>query len=433
MTSVKTERTEAGSLGQRIRTSMGFPSVRGRGLFVGSTVVDSLANGVVFAFLLIYFQQVTTVPLAEIGLAMTAGRLVAFATPPLAGIALDRWGPRKVIVLGNWISFVGVAVAAFTTDFWMIGISQLLIQVGMNLYWTSSRSLVVIASQGEEQPRWFALLGALRNVGTGVGAVVASVFFAIDSAALMRSLVGVSAFAFVIASFLLLAWNRPSRGDEEVRQIAKAEDHTSRPELPGSRGYAAVLTDRPYMLLLGLNLVFVLAAMVLPLILAVWVVDIAKLTPAWAGGLIAANTLCVALLSNLTVRLTERVNIASVLVGAFALNALSLVLLWAAGALSGGLPAGLFLVGFIAIYSAAEMLSTPYMSDLSVSMADPDHSGRYQGAFQSSWSLGMAIAPVLFTALIQLSPNVLVGLLIALCLLSVLGCFLLKRKITQNA
>ncbi|WP_426004161.1 MFS transporter [Paenarthrobacter sp. NyZ202] len=393
-------------------------------------MVDSLANGVVFAFLLIYFQQVTAVPLAEIGFAMTTGRLVALATPPLAGMALDRWSPRKVIVLGNWISFVGVGVAAFATDFWVIGISQLLIQVGMNLYWTSSRSLVAIAAQGEELPRWFALLGALRNVGTGVGAVVASLFLAVDSPVLLRSLVGGSAFAFAIASILLLAWNMSSM--EQKHRSEKARDFTSPPESPGNRGYAAVLTDSRYMLLLALNLVFVLAAMVLPLLLAVWVVDIARLAPGWAGGLIAANTLCVALLSTVAVRLTERFHPASLLIGAFALNALSLILLWAAGANSGGLAAVLFLTVFIVIYSAAEMLSTPYMSDLSVSMADSAHSGRYQGAFQSSWSLGMAMAPVLFATLLQFSPNLLIGILTVLCLLSILGCFLLKRKIAQN-
>jgi MFS family permease len=408
---------------------LGFPSLRGRGLFVSSTVVDSLANGMVFAFLLIYFQQVTDVPLSEIGLAMTIGRLLALATPPIAGIALDKWGSRRVVVVGNLISFIGVGLSAMTTGVWQIALSQLLIQVGLNFYWTSSRDLVSMAANGEELPRWFGLLGALRNVGIGAGSVVASAFLALQSDSLMRGLVAFSAFAFVAASILLMLWKRSTSADLPK---TSGNSQSSAEGRQGRRGYSAVLRDKRYMVLLVINLVLVLVSMVLPLVVALWVVDVAGLGAGWAGALVLVNTVMVAVLSTLTVKLTERRRSTSVLVGALCFNALSFALMWSAGTFAENWAAALLLVLFMIIYSVAEMLSTPYMNDLSVSLADANNIGRYQGAFQSSWSLGMAIAPALFAGLLGVSSTLLVIFLISICVAVVPICILLGRSLVDG-
>lgn len=411
----------------RIAGALGFPSVKGRGLFVSSTVIDSLANGIVFAFLLIYFQQVTDIPLPEIGLAMTIGRLIAIATPPLAGIALDRWGSRKVIILGNCISFFGVAISGITTEGWQIAASQLLIQMGLNFYWTSSRDLVSIAANGEELPRWFGLLGALRNVGIGVGSVVASIFLALQSEILIRSFVGLSSFAFLAASILLLLWRQPVRpqastvsakGNKQIDEVATEE-----------RSYAAVFRDKRYMLLLGINLALVLLSMVLPLVFALWVVDVANLSASWAGALVLVNTIMVAVLSTLTVKMTEQKKSTNVLIASFCFSVLSFILMWSAGAIAWQWASAVVLVLFIIIYSIAEMLSTPYMNDLSVSLARGNNIGRYQGAFQSSWSLGMAVSPALFASLLGVSSTLLVAVLLLICLAAVPMCIVLGRKL----
>jgi biotin carboxylase/predicted MFS family arabinose efflux permease len=407
--------------------ALGFPSTKGRGLFVSSTVIDSLANGIVFAFLLIYFQQVTVIPLPEIGVAMTVGRLIAIATPPLAGIALDRWGPRKVIIFGNFVSFIGVGISATTTEVWQIAVSQLLIQTGLNFYWTSSRGLVAVAANGEELPRWFGLLGALRNVGIGVGAVVASIFLSLETEILIRSLVALSSLAFIAASILLLLWRQPA-GHDLPQAVASKGSGPAEPATEAESGYVGVFRDRRYMLLLGINLVLVFISMVLPLVLALWVVNVAKLNPSWAGALVLVNTTMVAVLSTLTVKMTERKKSTTVLIASFVLSALSFVMMWSAGAVAGQWMAAALLVLFIIIYSISEMLSTPYMNELSLSLAKEDNIGRYQGAFQSSWSLGMAVSPALFAGLLDISPSFLITVLLLICLVAVPMCFALRKK-----
>lgn len=420
-------------LNRRLRPlaeALGFPATKGRGLFVSSTVIDSLANGIVFAFLLIYFQQVTVIPLPEIGVAMTVGRLIAIATPPLAGIALDRWGSRKVIIFGNFISFIGVGISGITTEVWQIAVSQLLIQAGLNFYWTSSRDLVAIAANGEELPRWFGLLGALRNVGIGVGAVVASIFLSLQTEILIRSLVAISSLAFISASVLLLLWRQPARhlpSAASPKESLPAERRTE-----GESGYIVVLRDGRYMLLLGINLVLVFISMVLPLVFALWVVDVAKLNPGWAGALVFVNTTMVAVLSTLTVKMTERQKSTTILTASFLLSTLSFAIMWSAGAAAGQGTAAALLVLFIIAYSISEMLSTPYMNELSLSLAKENNIGRYQGAFQSSWSLGMAVSPALFAVLLDISPSFLIAVLSLMCLAAVPMCFALRKKLKMT-
>ncbi|MGL5811659.1 MAG: MFS transporter [Nocardioides sp.] len=392
-------RTETRQLPTGWGDRLGLPPVVGRGLFVSSTVVDALANGLVFAFLVVYFDRVTDLSLETVGLALTVGRLVAMPVPAIVGPLLDRYGSKTLVVVSNVLSCAGMTVCAVTTNAWQVMLAQMLLQAGTNVYWTSSRDLVATASAGQHRSRWFALLGALRNLGTGFGSAATAIALATASDTGLRILVALSGAAFVLAALLLVNWTVP-------RSLAESERRTpdSAPDSAKSGSYGQVLRDVPYLRLLVVNLAYVLAAMALPVLVVLWTVDYVGVSPWWAGVLVVVNTTLIVLLSTIAVRFTEHHPPRRMLRVGLVLNAISFVLFWAAGEVRPAIAVTTLVLAML-VYTLGEMISTPYMNDLTVALAPPEEPGRHHAAFQLSWSLGMAVAPALFTALLTVGPE----------------------------
>jgi dipeptide/tripeptide permease len=155
------------------------------------------------------------------------------------------------------------------------------------------------------------------------------------------------------------------------------------------------LTDRPFLVLTVMNVLFVLCMMVLDVLLAVYVVRVLH-RPIWLSGLLfAANTVAVGLGQTAVWGLFAHRRPVRVLQLSAAVWGASFVLFW----LLSALPAGLAIPGLfaaIAVYTVAELIQGPVFNGLVVATA-PDHlRGRYMAVYQLSWALARAAAPGLF-------------------------------------
>ncbi|MCD9145113.1 MFS transporter [Streptomyces albireticuli] len=374
---------------------LGLPDLSGSGRFVAANVIDSLASGLVMAFMVVYFTRTTDLSLVSVGTALTLGYALALPAPAVAGRLLDRFGPRVVVGVGNLISALGFACLFLAHETWQIVATQLIVQTGASLYWTAGSALVPLVAAEGDRTRWFGFIRALRNVGIGFGGAVASLAMAVASTTGLRVLVAVNALSYLLAAWLITTW-RPA-GEPSAEEKAAAAGEAPR------AGYLTVLRDGAYMRLVTANLAFVLASMVLSVLLGVYAVDSLG-AGAWvAGVLITLNTALVATTQTVATRWIERHRPAKVIALAAVTNAvafagfaaLSLVPSWA-------VVAGL--LGAVVLYTLAEVLGSPPMGELSVSMAPAHARGRYLGMFQLSWTLGGAVAPAVLTALLDRGP-----------------------------
>ncbi|MDH6135823.1 MFS family permease [Kitasatospora sp. MAA4] len=379
-----------------LRNALGLPDLTGNGRFLSANIIDSLGNGLVLAFTLVYFTRTTTLPLVEIGAALTLGQLLSLPAPALVGPLLDRIGPRAIVAVGNLVSAVGFLGFLFSDTLWLIVVFQVVVQIGSNLYWTSSRSLVVLAAANSgERQRWFAMIGALRNIGAGFGAAVAALMVQFAGADGLRAVLLANTGTFLLAAWLIQSW-RPAGEAPKASTGAGAE-------AAPAGGYLDVLKDTAYLRLVGANLGLVFAGMVLPVLLAVYATE-ALHAPAWiVGVLVVLNTALVAGTQTLVNRWGERFRPNRLLALAGVVNAVSFTVFGALGSLpSWAMEVGLVLA--VLVYTLGEMLSGPPSNELSVAMAQDHIQGRYQAAFQLSWTLGGALSPVLLTALLARGP-----------------------------
>lgn len=418
-----TTRTRPAAKSSRMSAALGLPNLKGNEKFLAANLIDSLGNGTMLAFQIAFFIMTTDLNAAQVGGAVTAARLISLPAPVLIGPVMDRFGARTVMTGGNVISAIAFVGFLAADQIWSVIATGLLVQVGSSMFWTAQGALVGLAAQGADRTRWFGLIRVLRNIGLGAGGALAAAALAIGGPSGLTWLVVLNAVSFAVAAWLIHTWRVSDRSPGPTAQAGT--DGTEGGSGREAATYADVLRDSRYLTLVAANLAFVLASMVLSILLTVYVVE-ALDEGAWLGGvLLLINTLAVIFTQTIVTKRTERARPVTVLATAAAVNAVAFV----AFSLVGAAPDGLVLAGLVAatlIFTLGEMLSAPSMSELSVTLASEAARGRYLGLFQLSWGVGMAIAPVMFMTLFDVSSTlpwlVLAGLmLVTIPLLLMLG------------
>ncbi|WP_369386681.1 MFS transporter [Streptomyces sp. CG1] len=385
-----------------LRARAGLPALTGAGRFVAAHAVDSLGTGLVFAFTVVYLAHATHLSLVEIGAALTLGNLLALPAPAVGGLLLDRFGPKAVVALANLVSAAGFAVFLVVRSAWQISLAYLVVQAGINLYWTAARNLVPLACVPGEERLWFGFISSLRNLGIGAGAAVSAVALALFGPDSLYVLIAANAGTFLCAALLFLIW-RPARSPA-APDASGPVGNGGGPAPRGSR--RAVLRDGRYLLLVAANLAFVLAQMVPPVLLAVYVTGTLH-AGAWIPGtLLVINTAAVAVLTPAVTRRSARHRPHRAIAGGFLVGAGSFALFAAPLAWQGapGWTVAAVLVAAMLLFTLSEILSSPALNELSVALAPAEANGRHQAAFQLSWSIGGAAAPVVLTTLLSRQP-----------------------------
>ncbi|WNI16401.1 MFS transporter [Actinacidiphila sp. ITFR-21] len=406
------------------RERLGLPRARGAGPLLAAALVDSLGSGLFLPYALLYFLGTTGLPAPTVGLALSAAAALALPCSALFGPLVDRAGARRSVVLANLAQaagFVGYMGAASAGQIVAFGF---LVTAGQNLFWTANGVLVTTVSAPEDRVRWFSLLRVVRNVGTGVGALLASLIAAgaaggphpagavsavgavgaVGAAPIGgRAVVVANAGSFLLAAAVLARWRpQPPPAAVSAGRPPREPPPAALPEPvrpPRRPGYRQVLADRRFAALNAATVLFVLCLLGPPLILALYVTRTLD-QPAWvAGAFIAGNTaLVVAFQTPVTEALrphrgTRLLHLAAVLFAA------SFALLWAAHAADRPPWLAFFLVAALFGYTAGEIVSSPVLTDLVATLAPADLRGRYFAVSQLCWSLAAVLAPGVLTRL----------------------------------
>lgn len=428
------------SMGLRPRSTRGRarfrqswrPAGAGGRRILAAVGIDSLGNGMLFAFQVLFLTVVVGLTLAQVGLALTTAQLVALPAPVLAGRLVDRIGPKIGSVVGDVLCAAGYAGLLVAHSLWVSVVSLSLIQIGISTYWTANGPLIALVAPAEHRVRWFGAVQAIRNAGIGIGGALAALAVAWSQRDGLRLLVLIDVLTYVLAAVLVLTWTAPvpvpvphaptasaAAGDAAAGDAAVASMTPGGTAGPGPGGYRLVLRDWAFLRFLAVNLVFVLAALVPGLLVAVYLTEVLHRGSWLAGALLTLNTVMIVVLQTSVGRRIEPIPAGRILTAATVLNAVAFLVFAAVGLLPGaGVAAGLVL-GMV-VLTVAEMLSTPVTGALAVSFAPPALRGRYQALVQLTWTVGGLVAPALLVGLLQVEGRLPWVVLAALSLLTVL-------------
>jgi MFS family permease len=358
--------------------------------------VDSVGTGLFVPFAIVYFLHITALPLTLIGAGLTTAYLVALPTPVAVGLLIDRLGPRRVVAAGNLLSAIAFTGYLFVGSLWQLIVAAFVASVGQATFWTATRALIAVIAPPAQRGGWFAMQTTIRNAGYGLGGVLGAAAISTGGRWAYLLLAAVNAVSYLLAATLVLRW-KPAIADDPP--VHRNDLVPARHEIgPGT--YRHLLRDRALVLVTGMNLAFVLCGSAVTVLLAVYLTNVLGL-PAWlAGALFTVNTVLVVALQTATTRHVRRYREGRVLQAAALCWIAAFLLFWALTITPRPLLAAVLLAA-IAAFSLAGMLQGPTINTLVVGLAPANAPGRHLAAFQLSWSLGQAAAPLLLIWLLS--------------------------------
>ncbi|MCI2237410.1 hypothetical protein MO973_05885 [Paenibacillus sp. TRM 82003] len=398
---------------------------RGGAVLVAALAVDSLGNGLFLPLSLVFFLELTDVPLSLLGVLLTVANAVALPVPLWAGVLADRVGALPVVVGAQLLQAAGFLAHAHVGGPVGVFCAAALVAVGVRFFWSAVFTALADHADGGGRwtaDTWFSVANGARTAGLAGGGLVTGAVVADGRAGTYVAVAHAAAGCFAAAAVLIAVFVRAPR-PAGAAPAGGAEG--------AGGGYGVVLRDRPFLVLVGLNTVFALVSVLLALALPIVVREDLRAAPWLTGAVLAGNALLVAVLSAPVGARLPRYRRTRVL-------ALAAVL-WTAWALAlavlgpGGAGVAVALAAVTLLFTAAELLHAPASTALAAATAPPHARGRYLASFQYSFALASIAAPAFFTSLFAVGTAAPWLVLAALAAAAGGGVLLLERALPRGA
>lgn len=453
-TDAAARRAAAGSLTLRISLSerLGLPDLRGRLGLLCAVLIDSLGSGIFLPFAVLCATALAHISIAMTGIILSLCAACALPAAPIAGALADRLGAQRVIVGAQLLlatGFAGYLVIATPLALFACGFA---VAVGSQAYFATNPAFVARLSPPDQRARWYALLGACRSAGLGVGAAFSALLLTLASSAGYRLIAVANALSFLVAACLIARVTMPPVSASESERAP----HTAAPVRSvrsGARfwrdwraskalgGYQLVLRDGPFLGFTATNVGFSLIVLSFSVALPVYLVGALRL-PLWAPGVVfGLNTALVVVAQTTIARWCERYRRTQALAFSAGMFALALVLLSGlahlphpprgALGLSGWMLPGLIVA--TVVYTAAVLVMAPQKNALVADAAPDALRGRYVAFYHLSWAVASTVGPAALTALLALDSNWLWLSLIGVALVILLALWRLDHALPPYA
>jgi MFS family permease len=395
------------------KTRLGFPETQGTYGFIIVLIIDAFGSGLFIPLSILYFQVTAGFPLPIIGLTLTIATACTLPMTLVTGGLVDRFGARRVTASSQIIQAIGSLGYLFVHSVPVLFLMALLVTAGTRMFYAAHTVLVVEISSPDERDRWYGLVGAIRNMGLGVGGFLAGLVLVMSDPVIYHVLISVSSACYLVAGSLLLRMPEPKH--ERIEQETKVK-------------YGAVLQDYTFLGFLISSISFPLCALMLGTALPVYITE-AVHAPVWiVGPLLVLSSLLVIGCQTTIVRLLELyrrtraiASAALIWCGSCSLFALALIVPHP------------FLIPYIflvvILYTLASLLYTPTASALVADLGPIALRGRYLATYEFSWGVAGALTPALFTVLYAVTPALPWIVLAALTFASGTGMLWLEQKL----
>ncbi|MET9426636.1 MFS transporter [Streptomyces sp. NPDC003036] len=414
------------------RRRLGLPDLTGHGRIVAATSLDTFGVGMFTPLSFLFFLLTTDLTVTEVGWGASLATLLSIPFSPLAGSAVDRWGPRACLVANNVLAAAGYLCYLLVDSLNALVASMLVVLCAERLYWAAWPAFVADLAEGAELDRWYAFTAAGKNASVALGGAAGGFVLGTGWSGAPLLIVVLNAATSVLTAYLFLRPSprpRPAEGAAPEPKTAPEPEpvpKTADPPAAGEEaaapqaGWGAILRDRVLLCLLASHAALTFGWLIPTVILPVYLVEVRAL-PTW----LPSTTL---MLSSLLIVVGQ-----TYVTGRLGTVARGRVISWGAGLIlcAVGLLAAVPAVGegamvavvFLAVllFTAGQMTATPAFVALSATASPPEARGRFLALFNLTWTLSAVVGPALVGVLIERHGAVLWAVLAALVSLGGLG------------
>ena len=142
-------------------------------LLIAGDAVSALGTGLVLPLTLIYLHQARGIPLPVVGLLLAGSGAVGLVAVPLAGVALDRFGARRVLIVVLVVQSLGEGGLAWAHSVPSTIPAMLTLGASLGPAFPAFQTMLAgINTDPAGQQRAFALNFTGVNAGIGVGGAI---------------------------------------------------------------------------------------------------------------------------------------------------------------------------------------------------------------------------------------------------------------------
>jgi MFS family permease len=349
-------------------------------------LLDAVGSGVMMPLSILFFTVHKGMAPTTVGLGITIGGLVALLAAPLGGHLIDDIGPKRSLIGGCLVAAVGFAGFPLVHTLPELAVVQVVANVSGSMSWTATSTMLGQIRTQEQLPGAMAAQYSLRNLGFGTGGLLAAVALAVGGVGFDVA-VYLDVASFLIAAALVVPVSAPVRPDS---QPMAGRDPVS---------LLTVLRDWRYVTLGLAGSLIYFNQTGLQVVLPLWVVLYTHAPRAIVGALFTFNTAMVVFGQ---VRMASLVQTLSDAPRAYRRGALLMAIgsvTFLASHYCGELMAIGLLTAGTALLTLTEMSVTAAGMFASVTLADPEHRGKYLSVYGLGFGLEGTVGPSAGTAL----------------------------------
>ena len=382
-------------------------------------LLSQIGTGFTLFYAPIFFVNQVGLSATAVGIGLGSGSISGIVGRFLGGSFADSnfWGRRRTLLLSLAVCAVASLVLAFTYNFPIFIVGNLLMGLGIGLYWPATEAAVADLTTIEQRNEAFAITRLADSLGLGMGVVLGGAM--IGTTGNYRALFVIDAISFVV--FLAVVYAAIA----ETRQF---DEH--HPKQAG-RGWAVALRDRNLMVYVLVNILFTIYMAQVQSTMPLYFTNFVSGGTSKGGfsaqvisGLFTWHVAFAALCQLPVARALNRFSRPRALTLSMLLWGAGFVLVWLTGVASTGhLFWAILALGVLAIATVAY---TPSASSLVVDLAPEPLRAIYLSINSQCWAIGYFIGPPVGGWALDQSEAIAHGFWLATALSIIIGIAILQ-------
>ncbi|TVQ43035.1 MAG: MFS transporter [Gloeocapsa sp. DLM2.Bin57] len=350
-------------------------------------LLSQIGSGFTLFYAPIFFVNEVGLSATAVGIALGSGSVAGIIGRFLGGWFTDSpfWGRRGTLLLSAAVSAIADVALFFTHDFLTLILGNLLMGLGIGLYWPATEAAVADLSTPEQRNEAFAVTRLADSMGLSIGVVGGGAMIA--SSLSYRLLFVIDGISFVVFFALVYV---------AIAETYQFNEHSQ----SASQGWLVAFRDRPLMVFLLVNIMITTylsqLQSTMPLYFSNFVTTTDSVTgfsPQLISILFSWHIVFAALTQLPIARYLNRFSRPRVLMFSLLLWGIGFSLIW----LTGNIPNLAVLTAILAlsILALAMVTYTPSASALVVELSPANLRGVYLSLNSQCWAIGYLIGPPL--------------------------------------
>lgn len=350
--------------------------------------LNALGNGLTLSLLMVYLTDIRALPITAATTVLSVMALVGLAAAGPVGTLIDKYGPRRIILVGLSLEAVGVAAWSQVDSLAKAILVGSTVSLGGSAIWPPQNALIARLAPVENRQKVFGINFMLLNAGLGMGGLIGALLITDGDAASFERLYLINSLAYV--SFLIAIYPLKAVGGPVPTQT----------EAEANAGYREVFQDRLLIRLAVATLIMLTFGYAsVEAGLSLFVVNEAGLSAKTLGVIFGVNTATIVLTQAIVIKFIQGRSRSRILGAVGGMWALSWLLVGLSSNFSAGYALAVISLGQF-VFALGEVFWSPIAPAMANDLAPEHLRGRYNAMSAFQWTVANSIGPLIAGAFI---------------------------------